>query len=165
MQLAWCVQQKQASATDECSWIMPKNREEKILIAGGGRHNFTNYDVTAKNFLSQNPTLLNLHWLNIPIGISFRWSTEAWYWVWRAWSRAIVLWMTITQRYSRHHVASRCKQARLKGVTIVIFHSIEKNRRAGFKMHLNTDEVGVWFIGYCNRWPFNAKTRRDAIWL
>ncbi|MEZ8627753.1 NAD(P)/FAD-dependent oxidoreductase [Vibrio cyclitrophicus] len=32
-----------------------KRPGRKILIAGGGRCNFTNYDVTAKNFLSQNP--------------------------------------------------------------------------------------------------------------
>ncbi|WP_047049716.1 NAD(P)/FAD-dependent oxidoreductase [Vibrio mexicanus] len=32
-----------------------KKPGRKILIAGGGRCNFTNYDVTAKHFLSQNP--------------------------------------------------------------------------------------------------------------
>ncbi|EJG0888032.1 TPA: NAD(P)/FAD-dependent oxidoreductase [Vibrio parahaemolyticus] len=32
-----------------------KRPGRKILIAGGGRCNFTNYDVTAKNYLSQNP--------------------------------------------------------------------------------------------------------------
>tara|TARA_Y100001956_G_scaffold82588_1_gene104148 strand:+ start:674 stop:1867 length:1194 start_codon:yes stop_codon:yes gene_type:complete len=32
-----------------------KKPGRKILIAGGGRCNFTNYDVTAKHYLSQNP--------------------------------------------------------------------------------------------------------------
>jgi predicted Rossmann fold flavoprotein len=32
-----------------------KKPGRKILIAGGGRCNFTNYDVTAKNYLSSNP--------------------------------------------------------------------------------------------------------------
>jgi len=50
---------------------------KKILMSGGGRCNFTNMDVTAENFLSQNPhfckSALKLIMKNASISSCFVW--------------------------------------------------------------------------------------------
>ena len=49
-----------------------KKPGRKILISGGGRCNFTNYDVTAKTICVAILISLNPLWLSTPTGISFR---------------------------------------------------------------------------------------------
>ena len=117
-----------------------KKPGRKILIAGGGRCNFTNYDVTAKNFLSQNPHFVKsalaqyTNWDFISMiykhGIDFE-------------ERDHGQLFCVNDHNSKDIVTmllAECKQAKVEERYRCDVHSIEKTE-AVFNMHLNTDEV------------------------
>jgi len=115
-----------------------KKPGRKILISGGGRCNFTNYDVTAHNYLCHNP-----HFVKSALSQYTNWD-----------------FISLVSKYAidfeeRDHGQLFCldsakqivemllKECELAGVTQryrTDIHSIEKNE-SGFCLHANTDVI------------------------
>ncbi|MEZ8729884.1 NAD(P)/FAD-dependent oxidoreductase [Vibrio splendidus] len=117
-----------------------KKPGRKILISGGGRCNFTNYDVSANNFRCNNPHFVKsalsqyTNWDFISMvskyGIEFE-------------ERDHGQLFCVNDHTAKDIVSmllEECKQAKVEQRYRCDVHSIEKTD-AGFKMHLNTDEV------------------------
>ncbi len=113
---------------------------KKILMSGGGRCNFTNYDVTANNFLCKNPHFVKsalsqyTNWDFVSMvckhGIDFE-------------ERDHSQLFCVNDSTSKDIVSmllEECKQANVEQRYRCDVHSIEK-QESGFKLHLNTDVV------------------------